>query len=60
MPQRGLISQETRKKMKKRGGDRGRRWRETEEEGIAEVERKNKRTATFSFRKFGRTEMVYV
>lgn len=54
MPEKGLISQEMRE------NERDEKDREKERVELRLKERGHQRIATFSFRKLGRTEMVYV
>lgn len=58
MPEKGLISQE----MRENERDEKERERETERKRVELrlKERGHQRIATFSFRKLGRTEMVYM
>lgn len=56
MPEKGLISQE----MRERERDERERGTERKKAELRLKERGHQRIATFSFRKLGRTEMVYV
>lgn len=57
MPEKGLISQEMRENER---DERERGDREKKRVELRLKERGHQRNATFSFRKLGRTEMVYV
>lgn len=61
MPQRPHLTRDEKENEKKKGEEIKARGGERQERGQRRLkERRKQRTATFSFRKFGRTEMVYV